>query len=392
MGNFEKKREIFLVVTIALLAVFFAGCAPKPEAAPTPTPTPTPAPTPPPAPMVYEGTLYVAGMGGHFAKAEVKIDPSNTANPITVNKLTRVVIGTKATHPTHDPRIDVKDKNIMYWSTYLPDPDGKLHVGKTDLTTGEKIVDIAFDVPDKSPKKPWYCASGQTENEFLPVSMSYEGYIDVYDKATFALKQRVYVTGGDFPTNYKFHHGVSTPDMKQFLLLINEADAPHGTPIGKIHLYLLDMAALVNGQLKINKKNVITGAPKTTIGFRQTFTTDGKYLLESGRDRFYLIDGKELTVVDEEMFPKALGKQVENHDAMPTPDNKYAILTLRWPVEIAGKTVMDGQLQLYDITKKELVGKPVSVCVACHEPIGITGSAVLCGIDGVWKAEEAPGY
>jgi hypothetical protein len=386
------RKDIFgaLLALVLVFGVLTTGCI-KPAETPAP-----PVETPPPK-VIYEGTLYVAGMGGHFAKAEVTIDPENTASPITINKLTRVKIGNKTSHPVHDPRIDVKDKNIMFWSTYLLDPDAgnKLHVGKTDLTTKKVILDVEVDPPAESQKKPWYCASGQTENEFIPVSMSYEGYIDVRDKATLALKHRVFITGGEFPTNYKFHHGTNTPDMKQFLLLINKADAPHGKPIGEIDLYLLDMAALVNGQAKVNKKNTITGAPGATIGFRQTFTSDGKYLLASGRDRFYLIDGATLTVLDEEMMPKVDDMQVENHDAMPTPDNKYAVLTLRYPVPKGpeGKLIMDGQIQLYDIAKKEVVGEPVSTCIACHEDQEVAEglSAVLCGIDGVWK-EEAPLY
>ena len=68
----------------------------------------------------YSATMYVAGMGGHFAVADVTIDPSNTSDPIKVNNLDMLDIG-GASHPTHDARIDVNDKNIMYWSTYKHD-------------------------------------------------------------------------------------------------------------------------------------------------------------------------------------------------------------------------------------------------------------------------------
>ncbi|MGD2080162.1 MAG: hypothetical protein PVJ36_03420, partial [Nitrospirota bacterium] len=33
---------------------------------------------------VYTGTIYVAGMGGHFSAAKVSIDPADVANPIKV--------------------------------------------------------------------------------------------------------------------------------------------------------------------------------------------------------------------------------------------------------------------------------------------------------------------
>jgi hypothetical protein len=41
----------------------------------------------------YSGTLYVAGMGGHFSKADVTIDPNNEEAPITVNSVDMVDIG-----------------------------------------------------------------------------------------------------------------------------------------------------------------------------------------------------------------------------------------------------------------------------------------------------------
>ena len=68
----------------------------------------------------YSGTLYVAGMGGHFSKADVSIDPNNLEEPITVNKIEMVDIG-GAGYPTHDARIDASDRNTMYWSTYKLD-------------------------------------------------------------------------------------------------------------------------------------------------------------------------------------------------------------------------------------------------------------------------------
>ena len=151
------------------------------------------------AAKTYSATMYVAGMGGHFAKADVTIDPNNTENPIKVDKLDMVDIG-GATHPTHDARIDAKDKNTMYWSTYKLDTwkdkdakGGNLHVGKTDLKTGNVVKDTAFPAPERAK---WtganYCASGQSEKYFMPVSMADEGYIDVFDKATMELKHRVF--------------------------------------------------------------------------------------------------------------------------------------------------------------------------------------------------------
>src|SRR5574337_1437272 len=151
---------------------------------------------PAPAGKTYSGVVYVAGMGGHFAKADVTIDPGSATEPVKINNLDRVVIGDNKTHPTHDARIDANDPNVMFWSTYVLDPQGKMHVGKSDLKTGNVIKDVAM-TPDPraaGAKPPLYCASGQSKKFYLPVFMGAEGYVDVLDKATLELKHRVWVS------------------------------------------------------------------------------------------------------------------------------------------------------------------------------------------------------
>jgi len=330
------------------------------------------------AAKTYSGTLYVSAMGGHFAVAEATIDPSNSENPIKISNLDKIDIGTKTTHPTHDPRIDVNDRTKMYWSTYKLDPNGMVHVGVSDLKTGKVIKDEALKLDDRAK---WtgalYCGSGQSASSFMPITMTDEAYIDVFDKKTLKLKHRVFL---DYkPGETKFYHGTNSPDMKTFVVAVNLATA--GNPNGKIDVLVLDMKALEQGKAKVLKKATITGDPGKTITFRQYFTSDGKYLLQSGRDRMILMDAKTLKVLDEEMVSG------ENHDVMPTADGKYAVLTLRESVgkTADGKDLMDGTIQLYDMTAKKLVGKPASACKACHDAAGVAGSAVLCGIDGNWK-------
>ena len=68
----------------------------------------------------YSGTVYVAGMGGHFAKADVTIDPSNANEPVKINSLDRVVIGDKKLTRPMTPASTSNDPNIMFWSTYVP--------------------------------------------------------------------------------------------------------------------------------------------------------------------------------------------------------------------------------------------------------------------------------
>jgi len=337
---------------------------------------------------VYNGTLYVAGMGGHFSIADVTIDPNNEAAPITVNSVDMLDIG-GATHPTHDARIDVNDPNTMYWSTYKLDTwkdktatGGNLHVGKSDLKTGEVLADISFPPPERAK---WtganYCASGQTATSYIPVSMADEGYIDVYDKATMKLKHRVFLDDLDIgPGEITFAHGTNTPDMKKFLLTVNLTPEGFTKWTGNTRLIYLDMAALEQGKLVKLAEGVITGKPGSTITFRQYFTQDAKYILQSGADRAYLIDAATLKVLDE--ITPLPG---EAHDVMPTPDGKYALITMREKAkDFEGNDSVDGTLQLYDIEAMKTVGSSASVCFKCHKGEGI-GKAILCGLDANWK-------
>ena len=341
--------------------------------------------------QTYSGTLYVAGMGGHFAVADVTIDPASDS-PIKVNNLDMLDIGGK-THPTHDARIDVNDRNTMFWSTYKLDTwkekgakGGKLHVGKSDLKTGNVIKDVAIDTPKRAT---WlganYCASGQSEKYFIPISMANEGYLDIIDKATLELKHRVHFDElGIKAGETTFAHGINTPDMKKFLLTLNLTPKGHTKWSGNTRLIMLDMAALLDGKLKKLAEADITGKAKDatggTITFRQYFTDDGKLLFQSGADRGYMIDATTLKVLDE--ITPLPG---ENHDIIPTPDGKYAVMTLREKAkDFAGKDSVDGTLLLYDIAAKKTIGKTTSVCFACHIDEGV-GKAILCGLDANWK-------
>jgi len=343
----------------------------------------------------YAGTIYVAGMGGHFAEAQIEVDPASP-HPITVKELGRVEIGSKDTHPTHDPRIDDNDRTKLFWSTYKVDKkkEGRItHVGVSDLTTGNVLKDVTVDVPDRAK---WigalYCASAQTKDSYLPISMAQEAYIDVFNKKTLKLEHRVYLDSLGYKNNYFFFHGVNSPDMKTLAVTINMTqnwttpESP-ANRLGKIDMLLLDLPELEKGNIKVITKNTITGSPEKTLTFRQTFTPDGKYLLQSGGDRFYLLKGDDMVLVDEEMMTSG-----ENHDAVATTDSKYAILSLRSPIpaheKAKGKQQTDGMLQLYDINAKKMIGEPVSVCYACHKDLDAEtadSNAVLCGLDVNWK-------
>jgi len=348
----------------------------------------------------YAGTAYVAGMGGHFAKAAFMIDPSAEA-PITVTQLEMVSIGSGTSHPTHDARIDDKDRDTMYWSTYKPDPaaDNSYHYGKIDLKTGEVTKDITFKVPEQVINtKAGFCASAQTKDYFMPISMNKPGYISVIRKSDMQLMHTVYLEGteADIKKGYKYYHGVNSPDMKEVLITINEADVDPankelGDVVGKMHMFVLDAVELEQGKVKVLRKGVADGNAKKSISFRQYYSPDGKYIANATGDTLFLIDAATLKVLDAEAMPKF----EETHDAIFTPDGKYVIATSRTKAILPdcktpdapadGEWRMDGQLKLYDVAAQKFVGKATSTCLACHDKeIGTDKGAphaVLCGLD-----------
>lgn len=346
------------------------------------------------AKKMYSTTVYVAGHGGHFAKADVTIDPNNAENPVKVNSLDMVSIGTTDSHKTHDARIDSADSNTLFWSTYALDKDGKMHVGKSDLKSGKVIKDVALTPDPRSPAKtgPVYCASGQSKAYYMPVFMGNEGYVDVIDKKTMEMKHRVFVSDlGYKPGSYQFVHGVNSNDMKKFVIVLSQK-GEDGKMNGKQDVVLVDLPSLEKGKMKELKRATFSGEPGKTITFRMYFSKNDKLIYQAAGDRMWVIDAATLKLVDEKMTKPDFG---ENHDAMPTPDGKYALLTLR-TADTTGcdpegkptpdKKITDGTLLLYDVDAKKLVGKPVSVCFDCHRNMGKGDkNAILCGLAANYK-------
>ena len=347
--------------------------------------------------QTYSATVYVAGHGGHFAQADVTIDPSDANAPVKINKLDRIVIGDKVSHATHDARIDSNDPNVLFWSTYIPDADKKMHVGKSDLKTGKVIQDVtltpdAARAPGATP--PLYCASGQSKDDYMPVFMGTEGYVDVFSKKDLTHKHRVFISDmGYAKGTYKFTHGTNSPDMKTWVFTMNQVK--DGKMTGDVDFVLVDMAQLEKGKLKVITKNTLKGDPNNTITFRMYFTKDGKFITQSAADRLWVLDAKTLKLVDEKMMPA--GHQL--HDAMPTPDGKFALLTVRNVAEgcdVEGKgikdekgeakTITDGVFMLYDAGAKKISEKTVSTCLGCHKTMGLGDkNAVLCGLAANYK-------
>lgn len=357
----------------------------------------------------YDATVYVAGMGGHFAKAQIEIDPSLPA-PIQLKSLEKMDIGDSETHPTHDARIDSKNRDLLFWSTYKIDKaTGAPHVGASDLKTGKIVMDVNAPIPEKGQvdTKSLYCGSGQTENFYFPITMTSKSYIDVYQKSDMKRVASVFLEGTDADPGvpYKFYHGSNSPDMTKMLISVNEADKEHGKPIGKIHLIMLDAKELEKGNVKMLKKGVIPGNAGSTVNFRSTWSNDGKLIALSGADTMYVVDADSLKLVARQ----PMGKLEENHDAMFTPDGKYIIATSRTKTLANGNAkkismenancaeetapeklgnedyTMDGQLKLYDVAAQKFIGQSTSSCLACHNQEGVEEHAVLCGLDANFK-------
>ncbi len=388
----------------------------------------------------YAGRVFIAGMGGHIADANVVIDPTDTNQPVKIpdytmwtgNKLHFIPLGPPPNYATHDVRIDSRDSNIAFWSTYASSSKS-VKVGKSDLRDNTIIAEKSYKLPkevvefEETTSKTLYCASGESTNNFLPIFMGYPGFIDVVDKDTLELKHRVMLSSNpELPEDYKFTHGVHSPDRKNFFIIMNGADEGHGKFTGQQHMFLLDMAALENGELKVVKKNTVD-FPKGSITFRATYTPDGKNILQASKNWSVMINADDLTIKQKVQFNM---KGWEAHDIMPTPDGKYGITAIRVPLPNCddgkvddteelhsssctpegSKKKFDGMIGLWDLHANKYIGEPVSVCRQCHvqnkkhfplttfmDMVGCTrchqdrknrnsmdvlGTNILCGLDG----------
>jgi hypothetical protein len=182
-------------------------------------------------------------------------------------------------------------------------------------------------------------------------------------------------------------HGSTSTDRSRFLVTFNETKA-EGEPATS-QLFMMDADSIADASPALASSGTttktITGTTvgasgATTISFRSTWTQDDTKIMLAGADRFYVINAATLEVLNGAEGDDRIAGQ--NHDALPTDDGKYALLTLRTkPYEVGSgdETKMDGEIQLYDVDNGEPVGNPVSVCNACHSA---NKDAILCGLDG----------
>ena len=268
-----------------------------------------------PAPVVskgavYGGKLYVAGHGGHIAVADVEIDPT-AEKPITIKSLDRIEIGNAKSHPFHDVRIDAANRDLMFYSTYKLDAEegpnkGKLHAGSVDLK-GEKVIkDVTIDLDPRATVVGRELLRLRPEQGLLLPDL--DGRRGLHrrhrEEDHGRKKHRVFLDSLIGKEGYQFMHAINSPDMKTYYLVVNKATGTFKEgwgPTGELALFLLDIPALEKGELKVLKQATITGGnPGKTVTFRMYYTPDSKFILQSAKDMFYIIDAQTLALVYKE--------------------------------------------------------------------------------------------
>lgn len=337
------------------------------------------------------GTLYISGMGGHFAKAVIKIDPSKSSPIILTKRLSKVDIGNRPTHPTRDARIDLSDPQTMFYSTYKFDEKiGAPHVGKINLST-DKIFDVAAPVPSQvTHTKTLYGSSGQTNDFYLPATWTHRGYIDVFRKSDLSREHTIFLEGttADIQKPYKFLQVASSSDLTKLLVLRNEANKDHGKTNGNLHVYELDAKSIEDGQVRVLKKSVVKGN-RESLAFGAAYSSKDDLIAIADADIMLLLNNKF-----EALDAEPMNNLDQIHDVVFTPNDKYAILALRVKVPHRnaknpknpqmGEFTMDGQLRLYDVEEKKLIGRATSVCQPCHDRKGIPEHSIIGEFDAVF--------
>jgi hypothetical protein len=206
-----------------------------------------------------------------------------------------------------------------------------------------------------------------------------------------AIKSNVYLDSILADANYKFLHGSTSPDGTKMMVVVNKSDVPQGVTTGEAVLYMLDATALTQGNVVKLLGPVSIGSNAATpkqVTFRANWTADGTKIMLAGGDRFWVLNAADFTPLngangDANLLAGSAGTWAENHDALPTTDGKYALLTIRTKPysAVTDSTKIDGEIKLYDVTAKTVVGAGVSVCNECHGQTTPKNS-ILCGIDG----------
>ena len=171
--------------------------------------------------------------------------------------------------------------------------------GVTDTTAGRMV----------------YCASAQATvggvDYYMPMTMSFPAYIDVFKKSDLALNtgatvtpvHRTYIDKVDDSTPFlAFLHGTASPDGTKMYVATNEVSGLTTTNnlAGKVRTYLFNTADLVTGVLGTNvisRSATFTVAPTlASIAFRSSYSADGNWILQATKDRLLVLDSNTLAL------------------------------------------------------------------------------------------------
>jgi hypothetical protein len=340
----------------------------------------------------YAGKVYAAGVGGHMAVVNLSVDPANEVAPLRVSRLERIRLGSAQNYGFHDVRIDRTRGRAgkLFWSTINADSTGGYRYGRVDLANGRVDCEVQIPLPAGS-AAPGYCGSGQSADKYLPVWMGTRGFVDVIDKDTCVLEKRVYLDQiPGMPPYWSMAHGTNTKDFATMTISLNLLDAS-GVALNQGMLVNLDMASLLAGAPVITASGPAVQGPAKTIFYRQEWTPDASTLVQGGKAAFYRFDAN-LTEQCRGLLPLENGKQTETHDLTLVPDSDYAVMHLRrWMDYGLSVPVLDGQLQLVEVSTCRTVGPPVSMCAGCHskngmvkESPGLDSRWISCGLDSTW--------
>ncbi len=260
-----------------------------------------------PAPVVskgtvYSGKLYVAGHGGHIAVAERpdrphgrKADHHHEPRPH------------RDRHPEDPPLPRRADRRgeprpaLLQHLQARPERQAARRVGRPQGREGHQghVLDPdARSTGTAASPAPTTALPARRKDFYFPVTMAYEGYIDVIDKKTMDHEapglRRLARRQVRLPVHARQHlaRHEDLPARGQQGQRHPEGGLGHHRRAGALPARQRRRSRRASSRSSSRRRSP-AATPKSTITFRQYFTPDGKYILQSANDMFYVIDAKD---------------------------------------------------------------------------------------------------
>ncbi len=336
----------------------------------------------------------------------------------------------------HDLRFDnAANPTKIYYAAIMSEPTntGVADIGYVDLTKPvtstnngiNSVIDINSAAADSiagalqamgvgSGMRILYCASGMdtTNGYYFAMSMSLPAYLDAIPVSALANgAQGSSVTSPT--TNHitssttgfhrtpisaifgtetagahvdAFIHGAASPDGKTIYAVTNVVSGLSTTNnlLGVFRAKTIKASDLESGAAAptiISSASYTVAPSLASIAYRASYTPDAKYILQAGSDRVLILNANDLSLyvdtaatnsTDTYKLGSGAAGGVDLHDAIATPDGKYAILSMRYYSDTTQKNagILTSGVQLYDINNRKFVGNVVPTCgssaTQCH--------------------------